>query len=336
MLTLPEPPSFPAPPAPRQGWPWRIDQNTSVQGAVVNELPRITIITPSYNQGQYLEETIRSVLLQGYPNLEYFVVDGGSTDNSSEIIQQYAPWLSWWVSECDDGQAQAINKGLAKATGEIIGYLNSDDLYKPGCLFAVAESFQRRPDADWLIGDCDVSRDATDLMYVFRPSVPSARVDWIRAKVPASFSAPQPSTFWRSKLFSEFGPFDESMHYFFDHEFMMRLGIVDRQPVLLDRSLAIYRWHEATKSATGSLNFVREREQAAQKWLHQFGPVEQRMILDDCHFALLDSRMTQIQHLDFSRGAKFLQWLWLVARQPDSFLRRATWATLARLAGLWH
>ena len=95
--------------------------------------PRISIVTPSFNQGQFIEETIRSILLQGYPNLEYIIIDGGSTDESVEIIKKYEPWLTYWVSEKDRGQAHAINKGLERCTGEILAYINSDDYYYPGC-----------------------------------------------------------------------------------------------------------------------------------------------------------------------------------------------------------
>src|SRR5258706_6083465 len=118
--------------------------------------PRISIVTPSFNQAAYVDATIRSVLDQRYPNLEYIVVDGGSTDGSVDIIRRYEDRLTYWVSEPDRGQADAINKGLARATGEIRAYLNSDDLYLPGALLRVAAEYRAHPDADIICGVCRV------------------------------------------------------------------------------------------------------------------------------------------------------------------------------------
>ena len=121
---------LPPPPPGRTGWPWTVASpavpETAPGGA---PWPRITIVTPSFNQGQFLEETIRSVLLQGYPNLEYIIIDGGSNDNSIEIINRYKNWISYWISEKDRGQAHAINKGIDRSTGEVLAWLNSDDVY---------------------------------------------------------------------------------------------------------------------------------------------------------------------------------------------------------------
>jgi glycosyltransferase involved in cell wall biosynthesis len=103
--------------------------------------PKISIVTPSFNQGSYLEKTIRSVLLQGYPNLEYVIIDGGSTDQSVDVIKKYAQWIDFWVSEKDQGQSNAINKGLARSSGELLGWLNSDDYYLPGALFKIARAY---------------------------------------------------------------------------------------------------------------------------------------------------------------------------------------------------
>src|SRR5262249_30682863 len=130
---------LPPPPLGKSGWPW-------TRGRLVlppkrpdgSPWPRLSIITPSYNQGQFIEETIRSVLLQGYPDLEYMIIDGGSTDNTVEIIRKYDPWLEYWVSERDRGQSHAINKGFRRSSGALLGWLNSDDVLLPNALATVA------------------------------------------------------------------------------------------------------------------------------------------------------------------------------------------------------
>src|SRR4051812_45214192 len=124
---------LPSPPSTRSGWPWEASHSSPPNLAVPPmAYPRISIVTPSCNQAAYLEETIRSVLLQGYPNLEYFVIDGGSTDGSIDIIRKYEAWITGWVSEADRGQSHAINKGFQRCTGDLITFQNSDDYYLPG------------------------------------------------------------------------------------------------------------------------------------------------------------------------------------------------------------
>src|SRR5665811_68289 len=128
-VRLPSLRNLPHPRSTKIGWPWTVEpQSLPAIRPDGSSWPPITIITPSYNQGQFIEETIRSVLLQGYPNLEYVIIDGGSSDGSLEVIQKYSPWLAHWVSEPDGGQSQAINKGFARAHGEVIAWLNSDDV----------------------------------------------------------------------------------------------------------------------------------------------------------------------------------------------------------------
>jgi hypothetical protein len=142
---------LPAPPTGKTGFPWTEGADTPPQ-YVGENLQKISIITPSFNQGQFLEETIRSVLLQGYPNLEYIVMDGGSTDNSVEIIKKYAKWLTYWVSEADNGQSHAINKGANQATGDLINWLNSDDLLAQNALWQLAVVYQSHPEASVFLG----------------------------------------------------------------------------------------------------------------------------------------------------------------------------------------
>src|SRR5687768_8922387 len=153
---------------------------------------KLSIVTPSYNQGRFLEETILSVLKQGYEPLEYIVIDGGSTDESVSIIKRYEDRLAYWESEKDRGQVHAINKGLAKTTGDIIAYINSDDVYLPGAFTAVADYFEQNPDCQWLCGDT--------IMFGT-----GHKSELVRARVPRSaaqclawaYRSPQPGMFWR-------------------------------------------------------------------------------------------------------------------------------------------
>ena len=126
----------------KKGWPWTEEKDPSIYSGVA-ALPKISIVTPSFNQGEYIEETIRSVLLQNYPNLEYIVIDGGSTDKTIEIIKKYAQWITYWVSEPDNGQSHALNKGVEKCTGEIFNWINSDDFYSQNALFSIAQAFRQ-------------------------------------------------------------------------------------------------------------------------------------------------------------------------------------------------
>jgi glycosyltransferase involved in cell wall biosynthesis len=142
----------PSPSPGRDGWPWVPSAVAPAQQPRDLRWPRISIVTPSFNQGRYLEETIRSVLLQAYPNLEYIVIDGASTDGSVKILQKYAPHLAYWISEPDGGCAHALNKGLERASGAIFGFINSDDVYEPGVLFDIARTFLGRPHVDVLSG----------------------------------------------------------------------------------------------------------------------------------------------------------------------------------------
>src|SRR5688572_2633651 len=131
---------------------------------VQKKYPKISIITPSYNQGEYIEKTILSVLEQNYPNLEYIIIDGGSTDNSTEIIRKYADRITYWISEPDKGQSDAINKGLKLATGDIVNWLNSDDYYEPGALFKVAEAFNN-PEVNVFAGRSHLFTGVDTIVY---------------------------------------------------------------------------------------------------------------------------------------------------------------------------
>jgi glycosyltransferase involved in cell wall biosynthesis len=218
--------------------------------------PKLTIITPSYNQAAFLERTLKSVLDQGYEPLEYIVVDGGSTDGSVDIIKHYEDRLAWWVSEKDAGQTDALNKGLRRATGDVIAYINSDDHYLPGAFDAAIEALERS-DAEWVVGVCQFKDPDDNLIEVWEPNAPwtPKRQWWLIDP----WGVPQAATFWRRSCFDDHGHFREDMHYVFDTEFGLRLAFAGHMPEMIDRPLAVRVLHEEAKSADRS-RFVREQQ----------------------------------------------------------------------------
>ena len=205
--------------------------------------PLVSIITPSYNQGKYLEATMQSVLKQTYSQLEYIVVDGGSTDGSQQIIQSYADQLSWWVSEPDQGQADAINKGFQKARGEIIAWLNSDDLYLPWTVPEAVEVFLKNPEAGLVYGDA-VSADGEGRL------LNELRFDSWGVEELLQFNIIcQPAVFMKRSVLEKVGFLDPSYHFFLDHQLWIRLA---RETTLIHqpRIWAVSRYHAEAKNIT--------------------------------------------------------------------------------------
>jgi glycosyltransferase involved in cell wall biosynthesis len=206
---------------------------------------RLTVVTPSLNQGEFLGRTLQSILDQGYPELELIVIDGGSTDESVDILSRYADRLAYWVSEPDRGQAHAINKGIARATGDVVAYINSDDYYLPQAFETVMPLFDD-PAVSWVTGACRFEYPDGTVKTIWRPSPPvGRRHHWVLAR----WSVPQPSSFWRRDVFEQFGGFREDMHYVFDTEFILRVALRGVLPETVDRELAVRFLHDEAKSA---------------------------------------------------------------------------------------
>lgn len=224
--------------------------------------PKVTVITPSLEQGEFIERTIQSVLSQKYPNLEYIIMDGGSSDNTLSILEHYSDHIKW-VSEKDNGQTDAINKGLRMASGEIVTYLNADDMLLPGTLLKVAKKFMDDHDAMWVTGKCRIidenDREIRRLitayknLYLYLQYRPLLFItDYIS----------QPGTFWRAGMLSDLGYLDESLHYAMDYEFWLRL--YSKYPLtFIPEYLSAFRIHAQSKNTNAGHQGVYVNEEKA-------------------------------------------------------------------------
>jgi glycosyltransferase involved in cell wall biosynthesis len=184
-----------------------------------SNFPLVSIVTPSYNQARFLEFTIHSVLEQDYPNIEYILVDGGSTDGSLDIIHRYANRFAWWVSEKDRGQTDAINKGFAQANGDILAWLNSDDTYEPHAVAEAVELLRSQPETGLVYGDTNFIDENGDNIGSF----PAAQTDYKRLRR-GYVHIPQQASFWRADLWRKVGPLDPSFYFAMDYDLWVRLA----------------------------------------------------------------------------------------------------------------
>ena len=238
---------LPPPPPGKTDWPWTEEApqlpDTMPDG---QPWPRLSIITPSYNQARFLEETIRSVLLQGYPNLEYIVIDGGSTDASVEIIRKYADWITFWESVPDRGQSHAVNKGLAKATGEFVAWLNSDDIYLPDAFRRAVSELCRRPKVALLYTDGLWINEVGRHLKIQTSGPHDAR----RLLTSSEYGIPQPTAFMRRAAMQSVGGLDETLHMAMDLDLWVKLALRYDLHYVAGKPIAALRFHTSQKTQT--------------------------------------------------------------------------------------
>jgi glycosyltransferase involved in cell wall biosynthesis len=228
--------AFPGAPKDKTGWPWTEQVDPSIYARHTN-WPKLTIVTPSYNQAQFIEQTVRSVLLQNYPNLEYIVIDGGSTDNTREILEKYSPWLSYWQSEKDNGQSHAINVGFSLATGAYRAWINSDDYYLNGAFLKVIKAFLAY-NVSFVYGyalNYNVYSQQFSPVKVLPVLDYFIRLPWLA----------QPSCFWAAAIHQ---PIWEQLHCSLDYELWLRM-VKGNTRKLLKEPLSVATTHANAKTS---------------------------------------------------------------------------------------
>jgi glycosyltransferase involved in cell wall biosynthesis len=252
---------LPPPPPGKTGWPWT-EESPQLPETLPNgqPWPQISIITPSYNQAQFIEETIRSVLLQGYPNLEYIIMDGGSKDASVEIIRKYEPWLAYWVSEPDKGQGNAVNQGFKRSNGSILAWNNSDDIYEKGALSLVATCMANQPQTDVVYGNAKVVDENGQKIWELR-SVPFTPKAFLYKTV---HIAAQCAVFWRRELFFKVEMLNEDLKFAMDFELLVKFIEAGAKFTFLRAFLGSYRAHGGSKTFGTSDQSVSEELKIGQ------------------------------------------------------------------------
>lgn len=230
----------------------------------MTDLPLISVVTPSFNQARFLEETILSVLNQDYPRIEYIIIDGDSTDGSVDIIRKYEDRLTYWVSEPDRGQSHAINKGMLRTTGEILAYINSDDYYLPGAFAAVAEEYMREP-FDLIAGACRCVDEQGKTLSVVK-GTPTTLLDFLDLRQHQRSYFLQPELFWSRKVFRSCGEFSEGLYRVFDYDYWVRAMSAGFGIRHIDKQLTCFRRHSQQKTAD-PVGGIKEEIKVVHRWI---------------------------------------------------------------------
>jgi glycosyltransferase involved in cell wall biosynthesis len=230
-----------------------------------NGLPKICIVTPSFNQAAFIAEALESVKAQHYPATEHIVIDGGSTDGTVDILRRYSSEPGWdhlrWVSERDRGQSDALNKGFRMATGDIVGWLNSDDRYRLSCFRSVVKGFEINPGTDILYGDYTWIDEQGQITQIRR----EIAFSYFILKYHHTLYIPSTATFYRSKIFDDGNFIDENLHFSMDYEFFLRLARTGYHFKHISKLLADFRWHSRSKTVASVESQFREFDQIVRQ-----------------------------------------------------------------------
>ncbi len=303
---------LPAPPPDKTGWPWtEASQTLPPTMSDGQPWPKISIVTPSYNQGEFIEETIRSVLLQGYPNLEYIIMDGGSTDETQAILERYSPWLSHVVSQPDNGQSDAIATGFEIASGEILAWLCSDDLYLKGALEWVARQYSTNPEIALFCGATRIDQGKGWFPWMeTRYEYTTPTYDKLIA---CNQCVQQPACFWTKKAYQKTSGIDRSLEFCMDYDLLLKLCQVGKAKYV-DCEIAWMRLHEKTK--THNLQHIQQREK--------------RLLVENALKACSSSNL-------YLCSLSYLRVLGRFNKSPRHKIERKVWHTIRLLIGyLYH
>lgn len=299
--------TLPEPPPGKTGWPWTFERMPASGAMPLEAMPTICIVTPSFNQAGYLEETIRSVLAQGYPKLQYLVIDGGSSDGSVKVIKKYEPFIDYWVSQPDRGQSHAINKGLTRCRGEVFNWINSDDLLTPGALFAVADCWSRYPGSLVAGPVVNFREDGVEEVIHQQGLTLENFVTWGDRGERAGFVWHQPGIFLPLSALKDIGGVREDLHYTMDR-FMM-IELLQRCDVqVIEQVLARFRLHDESKTVgTGHRVFHVEFLQTLRRMDPLPKPVTRRQLDDELVRALVECAEVELRQKRRKQAAGYLK-----------------------------
>ncbi len=275
---------LPTPPPHKTGWPWT-ENSHKISNYTLDKFPLISIVTPNYNQGEFIEETIRSVLLQGYPNLEYIIIDGGSTDNSVEIIKKYQQFLAYWVSEKDQGQSDGINKGLKLCTGDYVAWMNADDCYLANYLTTIFVE-KKGYLFDFIYGNTFCGTSLETKFFRDRQETKNFKLEnLLLAFKGEKFVIPSQSVFVSKQLMKKVGFLADDLYYCMDMDWFMRMSLEKPNTLRLNEPMTFYRTHAQAKTCINTNNGNREEAiNLAKKYLPHLSKKEQIKLTKTINF----------------------------------------------------